>query len=229
MTEPSVFELAYVPGVTPGKWVQIWDERRPDVPLRLVPTPADAATGLLRCGDVAAALLRLPIDREGLSVITLYTETTVVVVPRDHLLGAAEDLTVADLVDETVLQPNDDWLDWDSRPGSPAAHRPDTTGAAIELVAAGIGIVVVPLSLARLHHRRDLIYRPVLDAPISQVALAWPTDATTDLVEEFVGIVRGRTANSSRGRQPPKRSAKDKAAAKRAARAKARAPQRRRH
>ena len=228
MTEPSTFELAYVPGVTPGKWVHIWGERRPDVPLRLVTTTADAATGLLRRGDVAAALLRLPIDRDGLSVITLYTETTVVVVPRDHLLGAAEELTVADLVDETVLQPNDDRLDWNRRPGSPAAHRPETTGEAIELVAAGIGVVLVPLSLARLHHRRDLIYRPVLDAPTSPVALAWPTEATTDLVDEFVGIVRGRTANSSRGRQPHKRTAKEKAAAKRAARAGARARHRRR-
>ncbi|NCL78143.1 hypothetical protein AIIKEEIJ_05641 [Rhodococcus sp. YH1] len=29
----------------------------------------------------------------------------------------------------------------------------------------------------------------------------WLSERTTDLVEEFVGIVRGRTANSSRGRQ----------------------------
>ncbi len=32
----STFRLAYVPGVTPGKWVRIWEERQPDVPLELV-------------------------------------------------------------------------------------------------------------------------------------------------------------------------------------------------
>lgn len=63
----------------------------------------------------------------------------------------------------------------------------------------------MPQSLARLHHRRDLTYRTLVDAPQSSIALSWPQDATTDLVEDFIGIVRGRTVNSTRGRvqQPP--------------------------
>ncbi|MCL2731388.1 MAG: LysR family transcriptional regulator, partial [Actinomycetia bacterium] len=79
-----------------------------------------------------------------------------------------------------------------------------------ELVAAGVGLLVVPQSLARLHHRRDLTYRPVVDAPQSGVALSWPEDATTDLVEEFIGIVRGRTVNSWRGRTPAQTPAQPK-------------------
>lgn len=67
-------------------------------------------------------------------------------------------------------------------------------------MAAGVGLLVVPQSLARLHHRRDLTYRPVVDAPQSSVALAWPQEATTDLVDDFIGVVRGRTVNSTRGR-----------------------------
>jgi hypothetical protein len=79
-------------------------------------------------------------------------------------------------------------------------ERPATTADAIAWVASGAGITVVPMSLARLHHRKDVTYR-VLDAgPAAPVGLAWVTDRTTDLVEEMVGIVRGRTANSSRGR-----------------------------
>ena len=50
-----------------------------------------------------------------------------------------------------------------------------------------MGLLVVPQSLARLHHRKDLTYRPVTDAPESRVALSWPEDATTDLVEDFIG------------------------------------------
>jgi hypothetical protein len=34
------------------------------------------------------------------------------------------------------------------------------------------------------------------------VALSWPEEETTDAVEDFIGIVRGRTVNSSRGRRP---------------------------
>src|SRR5207302_8879568 len=83
-----------------------------------------------------------------------------------------------------------------------ALERPATTADAIELVAAGVGLLLVPQSLARLHHRRDLTYRPVLDVPQSGVALSWPEEETTDLMEQFIGIVRGRTVNSTRGRPP---------------------------
>jgi hypothetical protein len=75
----------------------------------------------------------------------------------------------------------------------------------------------VPQSLARLHHRRDLTYRPVVEAPQSQVALSWLQERTTDLVEEFIGIVRGRTVNSSRGRGAGQASAAPAAQPKKAA------------
>ncbi len=81
--------------------------------------------------------------------------------------------------------------------------RPATTADAVELVAAGIGVLLVPQSLARLHHRRDLTYRTVTDVPSSTIALVWPAGTTSELVEELIGIVRGRTANSSRGRGAP--------------------------
>ncbi len=197
-----MFRLAYVPGVTPAKWVSVWTERMPGVPLTLLAVPAAEVVGLLRDGGADAGFVRLPIDRDGLSVIPLYTETTVVVVPKDHEVTAADEVTVADLTDEEVFHPLDDTIEWTIRPGLPAFTQPPTTADAVDLVAAGSGLLLVPQSLARLHDRRDLTYRPVPDAPQSQVALAWPTDATTDLVEEFIGIVRGRTANSSRGRAP---------------------------
>ncbi|MEU0522295.1 LysR family substrate-binding domain-containing protein [Streptomyces niveus] len=198
-----MFRLAYVPGVIPGKWVRIWNERLPDIPLTLTSVSATEAADTLRAGGADAGFVRLPVDRTDLSAIPLYTETTVVLVPKDHLVAAAEEVSVADLADDIVLHPLDDTLDWAGPlPGRPANERPATTADAVELVAAGIGLLVVPQSLARLHHRKDLTYRPVSDAPESRVALSWPEERTTDLVEEFIGIVRGRTVNSSRGRRP---------------------------
>ncbi|PLW65906.1 LysR family transcriptional regulator [Streptomyces sp. SCUT-3] len=209
--ESPSFRLAYVPGATPAKWVRIWNERLPDVPLVLVPVPADGASDLLRARGADAALLRLPTDRTGLSAIPLYTETTVVVIPKDHFVAAADEVSVEDLADDIALHPLDDTLDWEHPPGRPAFERPATTADAVELVAAGVGLLVVPQSLARLHHRRDLTYRPVTDAPQSGVALSWPEEATTDLVDDFIGIVRGRTVNSTRGRrtapEEPKKNA----------------------
>jgi len=209
------FRLAYVPGVTPSKWVRTWIDRVPDVRIEALAVPSAQVEALLLDGGADVAILRRPVRSEDLSHIAMYTEVPVVVVPRDHVFAALESdeaLTVADLADEVLLHPLDDVLGWaeasdgaaadDDRlalPGKPARERPTTTADAIELVAAGIGLLVVPQSLARLHHRKDLTYRPLGDGPEAPVALGWVTEDKTDLVEEFIGIVRGRTANSSRG------------------------------
>lgn len=210
--EPSAaaFRLAIAPGVTPAKWVGVWRERLADVRLQLVPVDVMDRGAVLRAGDVEAGLLRLPIDQEGLGVIPLYTEVPVVVVPLDHAIAAFDEVSVIDLADEVFLHPQDDLLEWDTTPGRPAAERPATTAAAIELVAAGIGVVVVPQSVARAHHRKDLTYRPVTGAPSSRIGFAWVEENMTDLVEEFIGIVRGRTANSSRGRSAAAEPAAEK-------------------
>ncbi|MER5686050.1 LysR family substrate-binding domain-containing protein [Streptomyces sp. NPDC002205] len=217
---PPSFRLAYVPGVTPTKWVRIWNERLPEIPLTLVAVTAAEASDVLRGGGADAGFVRLPIDRTDLSAIPLYTETTVVVIPKDHIAAAVDEVSAEDLADEIVLHPLDDTLDWERPPGRPAIERPATTADAIELVAAGVGLLVVPQSLARLHHRKDLTYRPVTGVPESRVALSWPEDATTDMVEDFIGIVRGRTVNSSRGRtatppQPKQRKRPDAGDARR--------------
>lgn len=209
------FKLAYVPGVTPAKWVRIWNERLPDVPLTLVAVSVAEAFDVLRGGGADAGFVRLPVDRTDLSAIPLYTETSVVVVPKDHVVAAVDEVSTDDLADDIVLHPLDDTLGWERLPGQPAIERPATTADAVELVAAGIGVLVVPQSLARLHHRKDLTYRPVTDAPESRIALSWPEERTTDLVEDFIGIVRGRTVNSTRGRASAPAPAEPKAKSKR--------------
>ena len=82
-----------------------------------------------------------------------------------------------------------------TRPARPFAGDPvPTTPDAIDLVAAGVGVLVLPQSLGRLHQRRGLTARVVRDAPGSAVGLAWVTDRYDEFTEEFIGIVRGRTA-----------------------------------
>ncbi|WP_458315435.1 LysR family substrate-binding domain-containing protein [Mycolicibacterium brisbanense] len=213
--------LGYVPGGTPAKWARIWAERHPEVPLRLTPVTAADAADAVRTGTVDVALLRLPADTSGLAVIPLYDETTVAVVPTDHLLSAVDAIAVDDLDGEPTLRPLDDVVAWPGAPGVPVDYRPETTKDAIELVAAGMGALIVPQSLARLYHRKDLTYRPITDAPTCPVALAFPQGPQADLVEEFIGIVRGRKPGSSRGQAQPvvKRTAREKTLAKQAARA----------
>lgn len=212
---PRIFRLLVPPGVTVEKWSRRWSERMPQVELRLVPSEAATQDEALREGLAEAGLVRLPVDRDVFDAIPLYTEQTVVVVPRGHVVTAADSVTVADLTGETILVPVDDVLalapvEAEIEAGKAPARagwaeftsleRPDTTAAAVERVAAGDGLLIVPQSLARLYHRKDVTYRMVAEAPQSTVALAWMRDRYDELVETMIGIVRGRTVNSTRGR-----------------------------
>ncbi|MEN5072902.1 LysR family substrate-binding domain-containing protein, partial [Isoptericola cucumis] len=217
------FRLGYVPGATPGKWARTWRDRLPDVRLELVLLEAADTAAALVERRVDAAIARLPVDPDVLHAIPLYTELPVVVVSRDHLLAATteeEVVTADDLADDVVWLAADDVLypGGDGVPGrAPEAYddgaggvvepdRPATAADAVALVATGAGVTVVPMSLARLHHRKDVTARVLDGGPGAPVGLAWPVDVPEDvapLVEEIVGIVRGRTANSSRGRGAP--------------------------
>jgi DNA-binding transcriptional LysR family regulator len=196
----AMFRLLIAAGVTVDKWTRMWAERVPGTDLVPVPAAPDATLDDSAANRADAGLLRLPVDRDVFHAVPLYTEATVVVVPRDHFVAAGDEVTLADLADEPLLRPLDDVLTW---PSAVPGERPATTADAVPLVAAHAGLLVVPQSLARLHHRRDLTYRTVTDAPTSSVGLVWRQDGYSDLVEELIGIVRGRTANSTRGRAKP--------------------------
>ncbi len=199
---PTTFRLGYVPGVTPAKWVNLWKQRRPETPIELIQLPTLDGAQSVRDGLTDMSLVRLPINREGLHVIELYRETPVVVFPKDHHFSAADNLTIADIGDEILQYPLDCPLDWDHLPGILAQTRVEDTKMALEVVAAGVGVVIVPQSLARLYHRKDLDYLPIEGAPFSPVALVWPAfDENPENVEEFIGIVRGRKARSSRAQR----------------------------
>ncbi|MGW8483210.1 substrate-binding domain-containing protein [Microbacterium sp. NPDC055903] len=195
--EPRTFRLGIFEGATPGKWVDIWKRRMPHVPLELVRTDDPDAEVV---DHLDARLARLPIDEAGLHVIRLYEELPVVVAPVESHLLAADELDPADLAGEVLLSSRQDVIDGLELPGTtaPAFGVLPTTADMIATVATGVGIAVVPMSIARLHHRKDLDHRVLRGAPLSAVAFVWPRERTTADVETFVGIIRGRTANSSR-------------------------------
>ncbi|VXA92942.1 DNA-binding transcriptional LysR family regulator [Arthrobacter sp. 8AJ] len=179
---PRVLRVAYVAGVTPGKWIRRWEERMPHIPLEAFMIDDGVQRQVLDGGQADMAFVRLPIDRDGLSVIPLYEEQPVVVAPKGHEISVFEEVALADLAQESFLD-------------TAALGGPET---ALQVVASGAGLLVLPMSVARHFNVKDTVARRLTGAVETEIALAWPAEATDDVLEEFIGVVRGRTAQSSR-------------------------------
>lgn len=192
---PSPLRIAFVTGTTPDKWARYWRERRRES-LELVPVTEPDQHSVLASGDVDMLLGRLPLDTEGRHCVRLYEEVPVVVASREHFLAAAEEeISTGDLTDEQLVLPHSSG--W--RPEAEQLDWPEMSPAdAIETVAAGTGIAIMPMSVARLHQRKDVLTRIVSDLPSTTIALVWDIDRDDEVIQSFVGITRGRTANSSR-------------------------------
>jgi DNA-binding transcriptional LysR family regulator len=185
---PPALSIAFAPGVTVGKWTRRWQDRHPELPLDVFPAAEEDGVAVLADGRATLSFVRLPVDADGLSVIRLYGEVAVLVVSRDSGLADLESVSlerVASLSGVAEYSP--------SRPVKDA----------VALVAAGVGALRLPHSLARLYARKDVVAVPIEDAPETEIALVWHRARTTELVEEFVGIVRGRTEASSRANPTP--------------------------
>ncbi len=191
-----MLRFSYVAGVTPGKWIRRWEERMPDIAVEAFMADDSGQEQALRDGSADLGFVRLPVEREGLSVIALYEEQPVVVAPKGHEISVFEGVDAADLTAET-------FLDVDEL-GGPAM--------ALQVVASGAGLVILPMSVARHFNAKDTVYRPLSGADPTQIAVAWLSESTDEVIEEFIGIVRGRTAQSSRqpsaNQEKPKREPK---------------------
>jgi DNA-binding transcriptional LysR family regulator len=190
------FRVGFVTGATPDKWAGVWRQRFARDPLELVPVTQEEQETGLRDRTLDMALVRLPIDRDRLHCIPLYDELPVAVIGSEHLLTLTDEVTLADLADEQLVLPHASGWTPDAEQ---LAWPPMTVKDAVEVVASGTGVVILPMSVARLHSRKDVTHRVVTDLPSTTVGLAWLVDNDDPWVQRFIGIVRGRTERSSRG------------------------------
>jgi DNA-binding transcriptional LysR family regulator len=191
---PEELRVGFVTGATPDRWARAWRERRAER-LTLVPLGEDEQEAAVRRDEVDMALVRLPVDTEGLHCVRLYDERQVAVAGRDHLISAADEVTLADLADEQLVRAHPSgWTPSVRQQPWPAMSEKE----AVETVSAGVGIVILPMSVARLHRRKDVVQRHVADLPPTTVALVWPRERDDAVTQAFVGVVKGRSANSSR-------------------------------
>jgi len=175
-------------------------EEHPDVELQLRPFPTGPQLEALRDGRVDVGFLRPPVGSSGLEIETIQRETIVVALPGSHPLAHSQNVGITQLQNETfvLLARRESPGVYDSLAltlselaGNPrAVQEADDMQTLIGLVAAGIGVALVPISVTLLH-RPGVVYRPLSGrAPTVELALAWRSGPVSPVVSAFLAVAR---------------------------------------
>jgi DNA-binding transcriptional LysR family regulator len=175
-------------------------EQSPDIALRLHELGTSEQLRRLEDGRLDVGFLRLPRERPGLKVRTVLEESVVVALPDAHPLAGRPRLTLADLEGQPLVlltragapglrDALDDAID---RLGGEERIAQEVPGmqTVVGLVAAGVGISLVPESVHELT-RRGVVYRPLDgDAPRVRLAMAWREADSSPVLAAFLETAR---------------------------------------
>jgi DNA-binding transcriptional LysR family regulator len=192
-------------------------EQAPDIGLRLHEMGTTEQLRQLDDGRLDVGFLRTPGRRPGLSFETVLEEQIVVALPDVHPLAQRPLVRTSDLFGEplVLLTPA----------GSPGLRAVLASSIAqlggeeqivqevaemqtvIGLVAAGVGISLVPESVRALA-RHGVTYRPLDgDAPVVRLAMAWRATDESPVLTAFLEKARAAApAEGERGRRGPARN-----------------------
>ncbi|QRP49885.1 LysR family transcriptional regulator [Amycolatopsis sp. FDAARGOS 1241] len=191
----STFTIGFMPGLTVTEPVRALTARHPELSVELVRTTWDDQVEVLHDGRADVSLVRLPVPPRGLTVRPMFGEPRVAILPVTHRLAGKESVEVADLAEEHLLNDPDAVPEWravatELRAGGAARPRGfRSVEEKLEHVAAGLGIVIVPLSTSEYYTRGDVTHVPVSDLPPSRLAVAWVASRRSRLIYEFAELV----------------------------------------
>ncbi|MFC4907644.1 LysR family transcriptional regulator [Actinomadura gamaensis] len=191
---PRTFTIGFMPGLIVTAAVRALTARHPELTVELVRTSWDDQADVVRDGRVDVSYIRPPVDQTGLTIRPLFAEPRVAVVPSDHRLAGKGSVALADLAHEHLIQDPDAVPEWrDIAVEMRARTRPPTpvfrsVEEKLEHVAAGHGLIVLPLSVATFYTRPDITYLAVEDLAPSPVQLAWDSARRNPLLAEFAEI-----------------------------------------
>ena len=192
-------------------------DRYPDIQLRLHELGTTEQLRQLENGRLDVGFMRIPVARPELRVETVLDEEVVAALPDLHPLAAQLEVTLDDLRGQPLVL-----LTRSGAPGLRAAldGTIDRLGGednivqeaaemqtVIGLVAAGVGISLVPESVRALV-RHGVTYRP-LDGktPVVRLAMAWRASDDSPVLTAFLEKARAAApAEGERGRRGPARN-----------------------
>ncbi|HEY9645559.1 MAG TPA: LysR family transcriptional regulator [Chroococcidiopsis sp.] len=172
----------------------------PEVKPELHELTTDQQMQWLRDHRLDVGLVRLPIDETGLDVLTIWREPLVVALPENHALAQDATVSLRSLSNESFIvfpRPLAPGL-YDQIIGlcQQAQFSPRVVQEAIQmqtivsLVAAELGIAIVPVSLQNLQ-RTGVVYRPLQEpTPEAAIAVVWRSPDVSPTVQRFLQVVQ---------------------------------------
>jgi DNA-binding transcriptional LysR family regulator len=185
--------IGYTPGVPIAPAVAELSRRHADVTVEVLRMDWLHRVDTIRDGRADVGYLRLPADLTGLGIEPLFAEPYVVRMPTGHRLTTRTGVTAAELADEPMIATPADAATRRAATGAEPASTPAAPVARsieelLEHVAAGRGLLVLPLSVAEYFSRPGLTHVVLSDVAPARVCLAWQGSRRDPLVREYVEI-----------------------------------------
>lgn len=162
-------------------------------------------------GELDLGLVAQPVSDHRLSIEPLFTEPLLLAVKRTHRLATQEEVTAADLADETFVLLGDSSSltaqiqrfcgDHDFQPR--IGYRCAQIATVKSLVALGFGISILPQVARHADDRRTLVYRELSGrAPVREVVVIRHLQRYQSRgAEQFLGLLRELAAAPATGRR----------------------------
>jgi DNA-binding transcriptional LysR family regulator len=161
---------------------------------------APAQLTALLAGEIDLALLRPPIEQPGLLVETVRRDRLLVALPEGHQLASNDELSVGDLRDEefiahagrgrSVMNSLVTAICADAGFVPRIRHQVEETSTLVTLVAAGLGVAVVPEPTAALDIA-GVRYRPLVPDRLGvDLLAARAAAANSPLIERVLAVLR---------------------------------------
>lgn len=200
--------VGFMPGLIVTPVVRLLEQRYPGLRVEVTRTSWTEQITALHEGRFDACFARRPFDDAGLTVVDLFAEPRVAALPISHPSAGSRELVLADLAGDVLLQPPGTVPEWHGPTALPLAPGPDRPGASpysptveekLELVAAGRGIVILPISTTRYYSRPDVAYARVLDLSDTEVCLVVESRRRSAVLRELVEVARGLSSTALAG------------------------------
>jgi DNA-binding transcriptional LysR family regulator len=179
--------------------VRAFRAAHPDVEVRLRELSTSEQLDALATGSLDVGFARSPLDEPALEVEPVATEPILAALPHGHHLAAAPEVRLEDLAAEPfVMFP---------RAQAPAffdhlVNRVAVAGAVpriaqearemhtiVSLVAAGLGVSLVPASVSALAFA-DVVYRPIAGSPLTELVIVRRRGPADPAVAGFLAVAR---------------------------------------